>query len=75
MNRLLDKRFLVVLFTALSIFSAGASAAVVLPALDVSTVEGGTGVASNGSTLTMNATAFSIFTGGTPIDIPDPRTF
>ena len=46
-------------------------AAVSLPALDISTLGPDAGVASDGSNLTMDATVFSILTGGTPIDIPD----
>lgn len=65
------KNLLFVLFMALSIFSAGANADVVLPALDISTAHGGAGVSSDGTTLTMDSTAFSIFTNGAPIDIPD----
>lgn len=71
MCRLFDKKFVVVLFITLTIFSAGTNADVVLPALDITTYAGDTGVASDGSTLSMDATAFSIFTNGAPIDIPD----
>jgi len=55
--------------------SFGARADVAAPALDISTVFGGSGVANVGGNLTINATAFSIFLEGTPvpppIDIPD----
>ena len=62
---------IVVITLALCSISPLANATVVLPALDISMFGGDTGVSSDGTTLTMDATAFSIFTGGAPIDIPD----
>jgi hypothetical protein len=58
---------------AFYVLSFGAKADVALPALDIAMFGGDTGVSSDGTTLTMDATAFSIFTGGLPpfTDIPD----
>jgi len=70
----LRAKFAILMTTALAMFSPGASA-VSAPALDISSVVGGTGVSNSGGTLTIDATAFSIFLEGTPlptpIDIPD----
>lgn len=58
----------------LCVFSFGAKADVVLPALDISSLFGGSGISNSGGDLTIDATAFSIFLGGMPstsIDIPD----
>ena len=57
--------------TALNILSFGANADVIPPALDIATLAGDTGVSSDGTTLTVDATAFSIFTDPGFLDIPD----
>jgi len=67
-------KLVVLITTALAIFSPGVNA-VTMPALDISSLFGGSGVSNSGGTLTIDATAFSIFLEGTPlpppIDIPD----
>ena len=57
--------------TTLNILSFGANADVIFPALDIATLAGDTGVSSDGTTLTVDATAFSIVTDSGFIEIPD----
>lgn len=62
---------LTAILCSLCIASGVAHANVALPALDIQLLGGDTGVSSDGTTLTMDATAFTIVTEGDPFDIPD----
>jgi hypothetical protein len=63
--------FLRVIVAAILVFPGMVSAAVVLPALDIQDLSGDAGVSLTATTFDIDATAFSIVTGGTPIDIDD----
>lgn len=71
MYRSLRTKIAAVMLAALYSISPVASADVVFPALDIATLAGDTGVSSDGTTLTMDATAFSIVTDSGFIEIPD----
>jgi hypothetical protein len=60
-----------IIAAAILVFPGMVSATVLLPALDIQNLAGDTGVSLTATTFDIDATAFSIVTGGTPIDIAD----
>ena len=63
--------FLRVMVAAILVFPGMVSATVILPALDIQKFSGDTGVSLTATTFDIDATAFTIITGGTPVDIAD----
>jgi hypothetical protein len=55
----------------LTLLSGGSYAAVLLPAIDIQQMAGDAGVTLSSFIFNIDATAFTIDTGGDPIDIPD----